>query len=244
MLPPMILAVIPGLLIAWLIFRADRHERESWFPLLVCFMLGMIVTVPVMFVQEWIHKLGADDPSSLIWALFSSFLVIALVEELFKFLVLVAFPYRQPFFNEPLDGIVYAMMIGMGFATLENLLYALEFGIPTVLLRGLTAVPTHAVCAVMMGYFVGKAKFKKDAKTSRKMLFSGLLLAFSVHGIYDFFIIQEIYDWLIGFSILTLLVSLVFALKMFKEEQQESEEMWRERHPETPAQDPVDKQDL
>jgi RsiW-degrading membrane proteinase PrsW (M82 family) len=143
------------------------------------------------------------------------------------------FPYLRPFFNEPLDGIIYAVMISMGFATLENILYALEFGISTTALRGLTAVPAHAVFATMMGYFVGKSKFKTDRKTRIRFLLMGLGIAVLVHGLYDFFIIQEFYDWLMLLAIVTLFVSIFFAVRMFKEEQAESATLWDKKLTET-----------
>lgn len=226
------LAILPAILIAWVIYRSDRHEREKWFPLTLCFMLGMLVTLPVMKVQEFFYHRGIDDPASLFWVCVTSFVVVSLTEELFKFLTLVLFPYFRPFFNEPLDGIIYAVMISMGFATLENVLYAMEYSISTTALRGLTAVPAHAVFATMMGYFVGKAKFKTGRKAQIRFLATGLGLAVLVHGLYDFFIIQEFYDWLILLAIVTLFISIFFAMRMLKEEQQESEVLWQKKHPE------------
>ena len=65
-------------------------------------------------------------------------------EELFKFLALmfVAFPRKN--FNEPFDGIVYSVMIGLGFASFENIMYVFEGGIGVAFMRTFTAVPMHA----------------------------------------------------------------------------------------------------
>jgi len=228
----LLLAIFPAILIAWIIYRSDRHEREKWFPLTLCFFLGMLITIPVMKVQETFYNWGIDDPENLFWVCFNSFLVVAFTEELFKFLALFCFPYWRPFFNEPLDGIIYAVMISMGFALLENVLYAMEFSISTTALRGITAVPAHAVFATMMGYFVGKSKFKTQRKTQGRFLIMGLGIAVLVHGLYDFFIIQEFYDWLILLAIVTLVISIFFAMRMFKEEQEKSATLWQKNHPE------------
>jgi RsiW-degrading membrane proteinase PrsW (M82 family) len=232
MLIQLCLAILPAIVIAWFIYRTDRHERERWFPLTLCFMLGMLVTVPVMKVQAFFYLSGADAPSNLFWVWFTSFIVVAFIEELFKFLALLVFPYFQTFFNEPLDGIIYAVMISMGFASLENVLYALEFSISTTALRGITAVPAHAVFATMMGYFVGKAKFKAERKIQLRFLLMGLGIAVLVHGLYDFFIIQEFYDWLILLALVTLFISIFFAMRMLKEEQKESEVLWGKKQSE------------
>ena len=58
------------------------------------------------------------------------------------------------------DGIVYAVMIGMGFATLENIIYASRFGLETTLFRAFTAVPAHGVFAAIMGYYIGVGKVR------------------------------------------------------------------------------------
>ena len=225
-----ILAILPTILLALLIYRADRYEREKWLPLTLCFALGLIITFPVLKIQQAAYHWGLDDTSKWPFALFTAFIVVSCSEEVFKFLALVIFPYRQSFFNDPMDGIVYSVMIGMGFAALENLLYAFQFDIPTTALRGLTAVPVHAICATIMGYYVSKAKFNPDPKKHNALMFYGLGSAIFVHGLYDFFILQEIYDGLILLAIVTLLISLVFAARMFKEDQVESSAYWKNKN--------------
>lgn len=216
----LMLAILPGLAIAWFIYRIDKYEREKILPLTFSFMLGMLITLPVMEAQKWFFYMGWEQTQSLLPAIFVSFILVSLTEESVKFLALLFTAAHKRYFNEPLDGIVYAVMISMGFATLENIYYALEFGIPTTALRALTAVPAHAVFATMMGYYVGKAAFRPWEKT--RLLLRGWLAAFTVHGIYDFFIIQEIYDALTLFAILTLTISLFFAFRLIREGQEDS----------------------
>ena len=66
-------------------------------------------------------------------------------------------------------------MIGMGFATLENILYADRFGLQTVMIRAFTAVPAHAIFAIIMGYYIGLAKFNK--KKSHQIFSSGFSIS-------------------------------------------------------------------
>lgn len=228
-----ILAILPTLLLSWFIYRADRYEREKWLPLTLCFLAGMLVTYPVNRVQAGFADAGFDDSSNWGSALFTAFIVVALAEELFKFLLIYLFPYQQAFFDDPMDGIVYAVMIGMGFATLENLLYALRFDIPTTALRGLTAVPVHAICATIMGYYFSKAKFTHPTRPWRSLLL-GLGGATLVHGLYDFFILQEIYDGLILLAIVTMIISLAFAARLLQAEQAESSAYWDRKRKQPP----------
>ncbi len=208
------IAIAPGLLICYTIYRIDKFDKESYWQLISCFILGMLATIPAMKLEAIGESYGLEDSSDLGLLLLLSYGVVGFSEEIVKFLVLMIFGYPRKEFNEPLDGIVYAVMVGMGFATLENIIYADRFGMETILLRAFTAVPAHAVFAVMMGYYVGLAKFDKKQRT--KLIVTGLLIAIFIHGTYDFFILQEYYDWLMGFATLTLFVSIYFSIKLIK----------------------------
>jgi RsiW-degrading membrane proteinase PrsW (M82 family) len=53
-------------------------------------------------------------------------------------------------------------MVSMGFACTENILYVLEGGYEVAIMRAFTAVPAHATFGILMGYYMGKAKFSKN----------------------------------------------------------------------------------
>lgn len=215
------LAILPALFICYGIYRIDQFDKESHWHLVICFMLGMLVTVPAMHLEALGEAQGFEQGNTHLGKLLVlSFLIVGLTEELAKFLPLLLFGYTRKAFNEPLDGIVYSVMIAMGFATLENVMYADRFGLGTTVIRAFTAVPAHAVFGVFMGYYVGLAKFDQQKRNS--YLIIGLLLATVVHGLYDFFILQEYYDWLMLFATLTLAVSLFFALRLIRQHQENS----------------------
>ncbi|MCB0565945.1 MAG: PrsW family intramembrane metalloprotease [Phaeodactylibacter sp.] len=216
------LAIIPGLLICWYIYRMDKYEKESRLQLAITFALGMAVTYPVLKIETWASYSGWGETDSLGATLFSSFIVVALTEELVKYLALMAYPYSRPFFNEPMDGIVYAVMIAMGFATLENVLYAGQFGFQTTLLRAFTAVPAHACFAIIMGYFIGSSKFAFSRAAKRQLIGLGLAVPVMVHGVYDFFILQEYYEELMILALLLLGASIYIATRLIKEQQENS----------------------
>ena len=208
------LAILPALVICYAIYRIDKFDKESHWQLIICFVLGMLVTYPAMKLEEIGQNYGLEESTSLLPLLILSYIVVGLSEELTKFLALMFYAYPQKEFNEPLDGIVYAVMIAMGFATLENILYADQYGYQTTIVRAFTAVPAHAVFAVIMGYYVGLAKFNKSKRFS--LIAIGLLIPILIHGTYDFFILQEYYDWLMGFATLTLAVSIYFSIRLIR----------------------------
>ena len=210
-----LLAILPGLVICYLIYRFDKNEKEKLLPLAISFGLGVLATIPAMYLETLGDRMGIVESPSIWMTLLLAFIVVGLTEEFFKFACLMLYPFQKTFFNEPLDGIVYAVMIGMGFATLENIIYGTRMGIGTIGVRAFTAVPAHFVFAVISGYFVGKAKFEKEKRVYYIVV--GLLSAVFLHGIYDFFILQQSYEWLMSFSLLVLILSFYLSWRMLKE---------------------------
>lgn len=180
------LAIAPGIAICLFIFHRDAYNREPKLNLFVSFFLGAVIVLPVAYTELYFNQFPGHTISGVA---ISAFLVVALTEELGKFIILRFYAYPKKSFDEPLDGIVYGIMIGMGFATLENILYVQKFGMQTAFLRMFLSVPAHATFGVLMGYHAGKAKF--DRPNSSRFLFLGLFWAVLFHGIYDFFLFLQ-----------------------------------------------------
>ena len=189
-----ILALLPVAFFVFLIIRADKYERENYQPLLISFALGVAVITPAIWIQNRIADAHWFDLRSPAQLLAFAFIGIALVEELCKAVLFFIYPYRQRFFNEPFDGVVYAVMISMGFAAVENVIYVLEFGVETGIARALTAVPAHATFGVISGYYFGRSKFEPTRKWP--LIAIGLLIVLLFHTLYDFLILQEISQYL------------------------------------------------
>jgi hypothetical protein len=208
------LAILPGIAISYYIWWRDKHEREPHKYLIVCFLFGIISIIPAilleMFGMEMGFIAGPDTFKTFIFAV----VVVGLSEEFSKYLFLRYYIFPKSEFCEPMDGIVYSVMVSMGFATFENLLYVfnqqtIEDSYNVAYLRMLTAVPAHASFAVIMGYFVGMAKFRKEKRNL--LLFTGLFSAALVHGLYDFFIMQKMNKVLAIFTFITLIIAIIMS---------------------------------
>jgi RsiW-degrading membrane proteinase PrsW (M82 family)/ribosomal protein S18 acetylase RimI-like enzyme len=180
------LAIAPGLAICLFIFHRDAYNREPKLNLIVSFILGAATVITAFFIEQFLKNVGDN---SIQGTAIKAFLVVGLTEELGKFVILRYYAYRKKSFDEPLDGIIYGVMISMGFATFENILYVVQsgetgMGYQVAFLRMFTAVPAHATFGVLMGYHAGKAKF--DPPHEKKLLLTGLLWAVFFHGAYDF----------------------------------------------------------
>lgn len=214
------IAVLPGLLICWYIYRTDKYEHEPRTYLALAFFAGVVTTFAIIKLELW---LGANlHFQQLHWFLALSFTSIytAFTEELIKFVALLIILYPWAYFDEPMDGIVYAVMVAMGFATTENVLYALEYGLGTTILRAFTAVPAHAVFAIIMGYFFGKAKFQQEKR--KPYLLIGLALATAAHSVYDFLLLQRIYEWLVVLAVVFIWLAIYFEQDLIKDHQDHS----------------------
>ena len=214
------LAVGPAVAIMTFVYARDKHEREPFGILLVSFFWGCFSVVPAIILETVLPGIiPGSTGSSLISVAIYTFVVIAFSEELSKYIFLRYYSYKKRSFNEPFDGIVYAIMVGMGFATIENLMYVFGANTPqnqwaTAGLRALTAVPAHATFAVVMGYFTGLAKFSK--KNERGLLLAGLIGATVLHGFYDFFLFQNLTTGLYIGAFFSLVVGIRFSLKAMR----------------------------
>jgi RsiW-degrading membrane proteinase PrsW (M82 family) len=202
------------------VYLRDKYEREPLKYLIISFLLGVLIAFPVIFFGEQLQAYtGTSGDANWIDLLIYAFVVVALTEEGFKYLALRLYMYRHEEFDEPYDGIMYGAAVSLGFAAIENILYvfmASEAAVETGLLRMFTAVPAHAVFGVMMGYFLGHAKFATDKKKATLDHLKGLGSAILLHGIYDYFLFLGV-EYLVPFTFLTLILGIFVARRAIRE---------------------------
>lgn len=116
-----------------------------------------------------------------------AFIGVALVEESCKYYFTYKYTYNNREFDYLFDMIVYATYVSLGFALLENLIYVITGGIYVGLLRAVTAIPMHACTGVIMGHFLGEAKYNElNKKSAKKNKILALLVPILMHGAYDY----------------------------------------------------------
>ena len=209
----LILAILPPLLIAYYVYQKDKYDKEPKRLIIKSFLFGCLAILPAIFLETIYDQ--SLFPNLFLYVFFG----IALIEEGVKYFFLKNYMYKKEEFNEPMDGIVYGVMISLGFATVENIAYV--FGnegqeLRIAVMRMFTAIPLHAVCGVILGYFVGLAKFSDD---KQPLLFKGIFLAVLIHALYNYFIY-------LGqgfiFSIIVLIVAIYYSKKAIDIHQQDS----------------------
>jgi RsiW-degrading membrane proteinase PrsW (M82 family) len=210
-----ILAIVPALFLVWYYYRQDKQKPEPKGLITKIFLLGIVVTFPVIIVElivGYFERVFVGIPLFLV--LFRAFVVAAFCEEVFKLLVVKKYAYNKIEFDEMMDGVVYTIMASLGFACMENILYVTGGGIGVAILRAFTAVPMHAVASGMMGFYIGQAKFASDKHKERSFLYKGLWIAILIHGFYDFFLfVTPVLGNIWGFAIFPLLIWMFIRLR-------------------------------
>jgi RsiW-degrading membrane proteinase PrsW (M82 family) len=184
------LSIAPGIAISLYFFFKDEYNREPRKHVIISFFLGMVSALMAGLLETGILAITGDHgESSIMFTIIKAFLIVGFTEEWCKYVMVKKYAFHKPEFDEPFDGIVYAVMVSMGFATLENIMYVMQHGLATAIMRMFLSVPAHASFAVLMGYYLGMAKFKHIEK--RSYLWRGVMAATFFHGCFDFFLFLQ-----------------------------------------------------
>lgn len=194
MLSVIALAVLPALILIYYVYMQDKLQREPTKNLVKAFFYGggsvfasLLISVPFMKMSLFPQEIHTTMD-----AFRTAFFGAAIPEETAKLVLLWLFLRKCKDFDERMDGIVYAVCVGMGFAAFENLEYVIGAGSQWVtvgLSRSLTAIPGHFGFAVVMGYFFSLHYFDRYRAplAGLKMWLYPVLL----HGTYDWIAMSQ-----------------------------------------------------
>jgi len=186
MLILIIAALLPAIILLGYIRFKDKSQPEPSKWIAKGFLFGAISTMVSTLIVIPIGVLGfysADEATTLSEAISTAFFGAAIPEEAAKLLMLWLLLRKNPFFDERIDGIVYAVCVGMGFASVENILYlaSSEDWLTVGIMRALISVPGHFMFAVAMGYYYSKGYW---GHSRRDMAFA-FLVPMALHGVFD-----------------------------------------------------------
>jgi len=212
-------ALAPVAAVIVYIYVKDKYEKESKRYLTLAFVLGGIVSIIITTILYMFFDLFLPLPNDYsIWQQFvKAFFVVGFIEEFSKYLMVRGFLQPRTVFNEPYDGIIYAVMVSMGFAAVENIMYVIQGGMEVALLRAFTAIPAHATFGIIMGYYMGKAKFSKK---KYKWNLVGLFTAVLFHGAYDFFLFIGFIPGISLGAFVSLIVGVILSKRAIKAHQE------------------------
>jgi protease PrsW len=201
---------ISALLIAliWLFYlrRIDIFEPEKWRYVILTFILGILFSFGTSYLSDIDrYILGFTLNGRIFNDFFYCFFGIGLVEELMKFIPFLIILKFTKEVNEPVDYIIYTSISALGFAFAENLLYFHGYGLEIIHGRALISVVVHMICSSIIGYgmYFGMQD-KNFVRFLRTFLF--LLIASFMHGLFDFWLINEKVNFMAIISILLIVM--------------------------------------
>lgn len=169
-------AMAPAAFWLWLFYRQRRWNPVRELRILKVFGLGALMAVPAYFVQG-----AMRGPPHVAYDLFVR---VALVEEVFKFVPLIWIARRTALIRSPADAITYAVALALGFATVENAIYAFQLGPAILVQRAFTSTPAHAAFSGLLGYHFGLALTRRTKRRQRRVALA-LITVIALHGGYD-----------------------------------------------------------
>lgn len=210
----------------WIRFL-DRKEAEPISNIGLALLAGVLSTTMAIFLYS-----ATDSTPGLNLSLENivnlnryTFAYIALiffiagpVEETIKLVLLKSFLYNKKDFNQIMDGAVYGIVVGLGFALIENLNYLIGFIniisknseiLEAVVSRALMSTTLHVTCSGLAGLYLAKSKFYSDQKYY--YLFKGLLLVIFIHGSYNAFLFIDKIGFYLSITLLLISTSLLIA---------------------------------
>lgn len=210
------MAVAPVIWLLRYVYKKDKYEKEPLSMLIWAFILG-ILAIPLDFILVAIINLIWEGD----FVFYSAFWEAGIPEEFCKWALFMIAIWRNKNFNEFFDGIVYAAFISLGFACVENIMYVCDSGsffdaLGLGITRALLSVPGHFLFGVVMGYYLGMAKFDEQNRT--KYLLLSMLAPMVLHGIFDYLLMlsSALSDSLPFISLALIVIFIYFDVKLWK----------------------------
>ncbi|MBI3458830.1 PrsW family intramembrane metalloprotease [Candidatus Azambacteria bacterium] len=199
----------------WLLYflKQDDHQEPKLI-ITEVFILGMISTFLAFLLQKTFianASFGLNSGDFRFW------FILAFIEEIAKFVFLYFRLSHEKEFDEIVDAMIYMVVISLGFAALENILYLsqiIPFQLPAILnltiSRFLGATIIHALSSAFCGYFWALSLLYH--RNHESLVFLGLLSATVLHTFFNYSILNKEYF----LTILLLVFSLIISGMMFR----------------------------
>lgn len=179
-----LVSVAPGLFWLWFFLRYDKFRPAPRRLVAITFGLGCLSTAPALVLNSlFVSDSIFEESAPLVSVAFTMLAVVGPVEELSKFAAVRVGAFRSRYFDEPLDGLVYAAAAALGFATVENLLYVYQFGPAVMIGRAPLSTLAHVIFASFWGY--GLARHLRSGRRRTPVILVGLVVAALVHALFN-----------------------------------------------------------
>ena len=186
-------ALVPPLILLYIIYKMDKIEREPVNLLVSLFLRGAVGMFPILILELIGDRVvSIFSWSQLLYLFFAYFVIPGFIEEGVKYVVVIRRAWNDPNFNYTFDAVVYAVFASLGFAAVENIMYVVTSGFSTAVVRAIFSIPGHAMFGVVMGAGLAKAKrleVQGEIQAAEAAKNRAWILAAILHGLYDFLLV-------------------------------------------------------
>lgn len=179
-------------------FYLKQKEKEPLRKVILAIVLGGL-SVAIAFYSEALfayliglpRDLKIQDIASkeyLVFLVIIMLLFVGFIEELLKLLAALPIYFTRDF-NRVRDGLFYMALAGLGFGLVEDFVYVGRVGFFGVMLRLIFGILFHPAASGIIGYYIGRARFKLSSWWKVFFVLLGVML---LHGLYDISIIFHV----------------------------------------------------
>ncbi len=204
--------LLPSLIWLWFWVREDRLHPEPRSLLFACFFGGMAAVLGAVFVEKYIASVYSD--STVRYTLWAA------TEEILKFIAVAIIAFRSKENDEPIDAMIYCIVVALGFAALENALFIMgplsggeiAKSIVTGNMRFMGATLLHIVTTATIGFALGYVfYYGRVVKTIAVLI--GLGAAIFIHTAFNLSIIEaspadtlKTFSWIWGAVVILIIL--------------------------------------
>ena len=211
-----IMGAVAGAML-WLSYfkNVDILEHERIIDLCLAFIIGYLTPSLALWIYNLLETQGIKFNGHLLNDFLYSIFGVGLTEELVKLLgIFVAFSLLKKRIDEPLDYLIFAGIVALGFSVRENFVYYNNYGSQIITGRTLISCLTHIINTSICVY--GIYRFKNFHKGN---VYLNSIVAISIavasHGLFDFFLTQPVIGNATPFlSTLVYLIGINFWIQM------------------------------
>ncbi len=191
--------------LTWFLIVHDHGEKEPVGALWTAVGFGLAGSLLAALLESRLISANNLLPGTPHGTLLIAALAVGAIEEACKFVPLAIVIFKRRYFNEYTDGVIYFALAGLGFGLPENLLYTLQFGTKTGIVRVLLTPLFHAAVTGLVGYFLIKRKLAGQSPLWVLLPLAGAMV---LHGLYDFGLTSGSVVYVAGALLITLGVSI------------------------------------
>lgn len=204
-------AITPGIFWLWVFTKGKSYRGSPRKFVILTFFLGMLSVAPAGAIEWFLiddEELGTGAGIAAIAAVM--FFIVGPVEETSKYLAVRVGVYNTRHLREPLDGLIYGAAASLGFASAENVLYALTYGPEVMIVRAPLSTLAHLIFGSMWAVTLDRRRTRKFT-AGRQLL--GLALAAGLHGLFN---VLASYPWGVLGAIALVVIGAIVVVRMFR----------------------------